>query len=173
MLKRGYVQVYTGDGKGKTSASLGLCLRALACGLRVFYAQFIKNGKSSEFKILSNPGFDFTYKAFGRGRFLNGKPSKKDCELAAAGLIECAEASSSGKYDIVVMDEANGAVKAGLFSSARLLDIINSKHVRTELVITGRNAAPQIIEAADLVTEMKALKHYMGQGVKARKGIEF
>lgn len=173
MLKKGYVQVYTGDGKGKTSASLGLCLRALACGLRVFYAQFIKNGKSSEFKVLGAASPAFTHRAFGYGRFIKGKPSAKDYEFASAGLQECREAVSSGKYDVVVMDEANGAVKAGLFTADNVLEVIKAKHQKVELIITGRNAAPEIISAADLVTEMNVIKHYMAKGVKARKGIEF
>lgn len=172
MLKKGYIQVYTGDGKGKTTASLGVALRILGAEGRVYYAQFIK-GKilSSEFEILDKFN-SFTYKSFGKGRFIKGKPSKEDIESAKSGLIECGKALASGEYDLVVMDELNGALKCGLIAVDQVIEIINLRNSQTELIITGRNAPAEIINIADLVTEMHPVKHYFKNGVSARTGIE-
>jgi cob(I)alamin adenosyltransferase len=168
---KGYVQVYTGNGKGKTTASLGVCLRALAHGMKVFYAQFIKDGVSGEFDALKR--FDiFTHRAYGRGRFLKGTPGKEDIELAREGLKECMEAASSGEYGLVVLDEANPALSSGLFELDDLMRVLSERHPRTEIIVTGRYAPGELLEAADLVTEMKEIKHYWQKGVPARKGIE-
>lgn len=174
MPEKGYLQVYTGNGKGKTTASLGVCLRALNAGMNIFFAQFIKKGDSGEFAILKNFANQFTHKAYGSGRFImkENKPAPKEIELASNGLKECAEAISSGKYDLVVLDEANSAVKAGLFTVDELLNAINGRRPHTEIIVTGRDAAPKLIDEADLVTEMREVKHYWKQGVTARKGIE-
>jgi len=172
MLTQAYVQVYTGNGKGKTTASLGVALRILGSGGKVFYAQFIK-GKtiSSEFTILKTfPAF--SYKSFGKGRFIKGQPVIEDIKLAQAGLKECTEAASSGNYDLVVMDELNAALTCSLVSLNDVKKIINLRNSQTELIITGRNAHKDIIESADLVTEMMQIKHYFEKGVPARTGIE-
>jgi cob(I)alamin adenosyltransferase len=173
MLKQGYIQIYTGNGKGKTTASLGVALRILGAGGKVFYAQFIK-GKtlSSEFDALRKFDASFTYKSFGKGRFIKGSPAPEDIEAAKDGLSECGKALSSGNYDLVVMDELNGALKCGLFSLQDAILAINLRTSHTELIITGRNALPELIESADLVTEMTSVKHYFEQGVHARTGIE-
>jgi cob(I)alamin adenosyltransferase len=169
--EKGYVQVYTGDGKGKTTASLGVCLRALAHGMKVFYAQFIKDGSSGEFEALKH--FEsFTHKAYGRGRFIKGSPADEDIEIAKQGLKECAEAVSSGDYGLVVLDEAIPALSSGLFDLEDALKILSNKHPKTEIILTGRYAPPELLKAADLVTEMKEIKHYWKKGVPARKGIE-
>jgi cob(I)alamin adenosyltransferase len=169
---KGYVQVYTGDGKGKTTAALGLSLRAAGAGLKVFIAQFIKMGEYSEIKALKRFSDHITLTQFGLGRFIKGKPSPEDIDAAQKGIEEVKSILSSGKYDIVILEEANVAVTCGLFSVQELLDIIEKKPEDVELVITGRGAAPSIIERADLVTEMKPVKHYFQKGIKARIGIE-
>ncbi|MFC1516630.1 cob(I)yrinic acid a,c-diamide adenosyltransferase [Thermodesulfobacteriota bacterium] len=169
---KGYVQVYTGDGKGKTTAALGLCLRAAGAGLKVYIAQFIKMGEYSEIKALKKFSDQITITQFGRGRFIKGKPSPKDIEAAQKGLQKVKSILSSSKYNIIVLEEANVAVTCGLFSEQALLEIIDAKPDDVELVITGRGAAPEIIERADLVTEMTPVKHYFQKGVKARVGIE-
>ena len=173
MFKKGYIQIYTGNGKGKTTASLGLALRVLGAGGKVFFAQFIK-GKplSSEFKALDKFKNFFTYESFGKGRFIKGKPAHDDIELAKRGLSACTEAMASGNYDLVVMDELNGAIKCSLISIADVLSAIENKNDKTELIITGRNAPEELVKTADLVTDMQAVKHYFENGVAARTGIE-
>ncbi|MBN1865547.1 MAG: cob(I)yrinic acid a,c-diamide adenosyltransferase [Victivallales bacterium] len=173
LLRKAFVHVYTGNGKGKTTASLGLALRVLGAGGKVFFAQFIKGGiLSSEFNaLLEFP--DFTLKRYGKGRFLREKPSPEDIAIARRGLEEACGELSSGRHDLVVLDELNGAMAAGLFSVGHALKAISSRHPSTELVITGRNAPEELIDSADLVTDMSPAKHYLDAGIKARKGIEF
>ncbi|RPH48880.1 MAG: cob(I)yrinic acid a,c-diamide adenosyltransferase [Desulfobacteraceae bacterium] len=169
---KGYVQVYTGDGKGKTTAALGLSIRAAGAGLKVYIAQFIKIGDYSEIKALIRFSDLITVEQLGLGRFIKGKPSKEDMEAAWTGIEKVKSLMALRDYDIIILEEANIAVKCGLISVNDLLDIISSKPENTELVITGRDAAPQVIEKADLVTEMKETKHYFQNGVQARVGIE-
>jgi cob(I)alamin adenosyltransferase len=109
---------------------------------------------------------------FGLGRFIKGKPSKEDMEAAWTGIEKVKSLMTLRDYDIIILEEANVEVKCGLISVNDLLDIISSKPENTELVITGRDAAPEVIEKADLVTEMKEIKHYFKKGVQARAGIE-
>ncbi len=169
---KGYLQVYTGDGKGKTTAALGLALRGAGAGLKVLIAQFMKKGDYSEINALRRFSDLITVKQFGRGKFIKGRPSEEDIRIARQGLVEIRTALATGAHDIVIMEEANVAVSCGLFSLQELLDIVAAKPDGTELVVTGRNAPPELIEQADLVTEMKAIKHYYQQGVSARIGIE-
>lgn len=171
-IMKGYVQVYTGDGKGKTTAALGLSLRAAGAGLRVYICQFMKSGDFSEIKALKNFSDLITIEQFGTGRFVKGKPSSEEIEAGRRGLARLKEAVDSGGFDVVVAEEANVAVACGLFPVAMLCDIIDHKPEQVELVITGRDAPPEIIARADLVTEMKAVKHYFDKGVAARVGIE-
>ena len=170
--KRGYTQVYTGNGKGKTTAAIGLAIRAAGAGLNVFIAQFIKMGDYSEIKALKRFSDLITVEQFGLGRFTNRKPAPDDIEAAQKGLERVRVIMASDKYDIVIMEEANVAAKLGLFTVQDLLKIIINKPSDKELVITGRGASPRIIENADLVTEMKPIKHYYQKGVPARVGIE-
>jgi cob(I)alamin adenosyltransferase len=169
---KGYVHVYTGDGKGKTTAALGLALRAIGAGLKVYIAQFIKKGDYSEINALKRFSDCVTVEQFGRGRFTRGKPTPEDIEAARKGLMRVKEILSSRQHHIVILDEINVAVSYGIFSPEDLLDIIDRKPDDIELIITGRNAAPEIVEKADLVSEVKAIKHYFQSGVKARIGIE-
>jgi cob(I)alamin adenosyltransferase len=171
-MMKGYIQVYTGDGKGKTTAALGLSLRAAGAGLSVYFAQFIKQGAYSEITALKAFGGRVTVAQFGRGRFVTGVPAPEDVAAARDGLDKVRAAMASGNYDVVVMDEANGAVQAGLFPAAALLEIMDAKPDGVELVITGRGAHEAVMARADLVTEMKEVKHYYAMGVAARPGIE-
>jgi cob(I)alamin adenosyltransferase len=169
---KGYIQVYTGNGKGKTTAALGLAIRAAGAGLKVFMAQFIKMGEYSEIKALKRFADLITVEQFGVGRFIKGKPSKEDIEAARNGLEKVKAILSSGEHNVVIMEEANVAAKLGLLSVPDLLEIMAAKPYDVELVITGRGADSRIIEQADLVTEMKEIKHYFQKGVAARVGIE-
>lgn len=171
-MRKGYIQVYTGNGKGKTTASLGLALRAAGAGHRVFIAQFIKTKKCSEHHALERFSDLITVKQYGAGFILKRKPNKTDISAAHRGLDELRSVIASGDYDLIVLDEANVAVRHGLICADDILDLMKAKHRKTELLITGRYAEEKVIEAADLVTEMKAVKHYVSQGVKARVGIE-
>jgi cob(I)alamin adenosyltransferase len=168
----GYVQIYTGDGKGKTTAALGLALRAAGAGYKVFIGQFIKMGEYSELKALQRFSDLITLEQFGLGRFVKGKPSPEDIAAARAGLARTRAILESAQYSLVIMEEANVAAQLGLLSVSDLLKLILEKPRDVELVITGRGAAPELIEAADLVTEMKMIKHYFEKGVHARVGIE-
>jgi cob(I)alamin adenosyltransferase len=171
-MKKGFVQVYTGDGKGKTTAAVGLSIRAAGAGMKVFIAQFIKSGDYSEIKALKKFSNCIIIIQFGRGRFIKGKPAEEDITAAQKGLNAVKSAVSSGEYDIVILDEGNVAVTCGLLSARDILDIIAMKPESVELVITGRGADPSVIEKADLVTEMKEIKHYYQKGIQARVGIE-
>ena len=169
---RGCVQVYTGDGKGKTTAALGLALRAAGAGLRVFIAQFVKGTRYSELVALQLLADRITVRQYGREQFVRGTPAAEDVRAAGVGLDEVRRALVSGAYDVVILDEANIATHFGLFSVGELLEAINLRPDDVELVITGRRAAPEVIERADLVTEMREVKHYYANGVEARRGIE-
>ncbi len=169
---RGYVQIYTGDGKGKSTAAIGLALRAAGAGLHVFIAQFVKSGRYSEVEALERFSDLIVCRQYGRGCWLRGKPSGEDVKAAREALVEIREIIQSGDYEVVILDEANIATWFELFSVEELLDLIDVKPERVELVFTGRRADPRLIERADLVTEMREVKHYYQQGVLARKGIE-
>ena len=167
-----YIQVYTGNGKGKTTAALGLALRAAGANLKVFIAQFVKDMEYSELKSLKRFEDLITVKQYGHRSFIYEKPEEEDIKCARDGLKEVKDAITSGEYDLVILDEANIAVYFELFSVNDLLDVLNAKPEHVELVVTGRKAASRIIEKADLVTEMCEVKHYYKRGVSARRGIE-
>jgi cob(I)alamin adenosyltransferase len=169
---RGYVHVYTGDGKGKTTAAIGLAIRAAGAGLKVYIAQFIKMGDYSEIKALKRFSDLITIEQYGLGRFLDKPPSKEDIAIARKGLEMVKNVMASGKVNIVILEEANVAANFGLFSVAEIVQLIVNKPKEIELVFTGRGASSQVIEVADLVTEMKMVKHYYEKGVQARVGIE-
>jgi len=169
---KGYIHIYTGDGKGKTTAALGLAIRAAGAGLHVFLAQFIKGKQYSELNSLKRLSDLITVEQFGLPRFINGKPSVPDMEAARYGLEMLKSSMLSGRFDVIIVDEGNVAVTYGLLTKQDLLDLIAMKPESLELVITGRGALPEIIDKADLVTEMKAVKHYYKNGVNARVGIE-
>jgi cob(I)alamin adenosyltransferase len=171
MLTKGYMQVYTGDGKGKTTAALGLTLRALCAGGRVYFGQFLKGQDYSELAA-ADLLEGLTMVQFGDPHFVHGKPSPEDIAHAASGLLQIDEALAAGHYDVVILDEANTAMSCGLLTPQAVLDVLARRPARTEVILTGRGAPPEIIAAADLVTEMREVKHYYKQGVDARVGIE-
>jgi len=171
-MEKGYIHVYTGNGKGKTTAALGLSLRAVCSGKKVFFGQFVKGMKYSELectKYLDN----LELVQFGRGCFIYGDPTKEDIAAAKKGLEELRGVLKSGEYDVVVMDELNIALFFKLFTVGEAISVINERAKNVEVIITGRYAPKEIVDMADLVTEMKEIKHYYTSGVEARKGIEF
>ncbi len=170
--EQGHIQVYTGDGKGKTTAALGLALRAAGAGARVFIAQFAKGSPTAELAALQRFSDLITIKQYGREHFIVGEPEPEDIQAAQQGLEETQKIIISGEYPLVILDEANVAVELGLFSVEALLAVVNSKPKHVEIIITGRNAHKRIIERADLVTEMRQVKHYHSKGIEARTGIE-
>ena len=168
------MQIYTGNGKGKTTAALGLSLRVLGIGGKVFFGQFIKGPKpSSEFEALKLFGDRFEHRTFGAGGFIISAPTDEDISLARKGMRECSNALSSGRFNLVVMDELNGAIACGLLHIDEVLAAIAMRDSRTELVITGRNVPEKLAEVADIISEIHPVKHYFNEGVTARKGIEF
>ena len=169
---RGYVQVYTGEGKGKTTAALGLALRAAGAGLKVHIAQFMKMGDYSEIKALARFSDLITIEQYGMGKFVKGKPSPEEKTAAKNGFEKVKAIVANGRHDVVIIEEGNMAVYFGLIPIEALLDLIDNKPLHMEIVITGRGADEKLIEKADLVTEMKEIKHYYEKGVAARVGIE-
>ncbi|MBN2467224.1 MAG: cob(I)yrinic acid a,c-diamide adenosyltransferase [Deltaproteobacteria bacterium] len=170
--KKGYVHIYTGDGKGKTTAALGLALRAAGAGMKVFIGQFFKKKGSSEFAALARLNDAITSRHYGKNHLLSNEPSEQDRKSAREGFLDAREAIMSGLYDLVILDEIILTVYFNLLAVEDLLDLIRHKPDPIELVMTGRKADLRLIEAADLVTEMKEIKHYYQTGVLARRGIE-
>ncbi len=170
-MEKGYVHVYTGDGKGKTTAALGLSLRAICAGKKVFFGQFVKGMDYSELKAVEYLP-NFTIKQFGKDCFIFNDPTDEDINIARNGLKKMGEILTKGEYDLVVMDEVNIALYYHLFSVQDVLKIIDGRAEHVEVVCTGRKAPKELIDRADLVTEMKEIKHYYTKGVQAREGIE-
>jgi len=171
---RGYVQVYTGEGKGKTTMALGLALRAAGHGLRTYIGQFLKAATSGESRAVTHLGDLITIETYGSGTFLTpGQPADPaEAARAREGLARAREVMLSGHYRIVVLDEVNVAVDLGLVTTDEVLALVRAKPEPVELILTGSGAPRELVEAADLVSEVRAIKHYFDQGVKARKGIE-
>ena len=177
MVEKGLTIVYTGKGKGKTTAALGIALRATGYKKKICMIQFIKGswhyGEMDSSKRLE-PEFEMV--AIGKGfvGIIDDKSPKIDHENVAKEAIKISnEKIQSGKYDIVILDEINYAVNLNLISLEDVLDLINSKPQNVDLVLTGNYAKEEVIEAADLVTEMREIKHPFQQGIKAKKGIDF
>ncbi len=168
---QGYLQVYTGNGKGKTTAALGLALRAAGAGKKVYIGQFIKGMHYSELDILPTIP-NITVKQYGRGCFIYSKPVQEDYEAALNGLVDIGDILESGEYDLVVLDEANVALYYELFSLEDLEKVLKSRARHVEVVITGRYAPQELLDMADLVTEMREVRHYYTKGIEARTGIE-
>ncbi|MBW4055812.1 MAG: cob(I)yrinic acid a,c-diamide adenosyltransferase [Proteobacteria bacterium] len=172
-LEQGCVQVYTGNGKGKTTAALGLALRAVGRGLKVCVFQFIKGGgRYGEHLAAEKLAPLLTIIQTGRPGWVNTKDITDDRRTAQEALVQALELLTSGEFDLFICDEINGAVGFGLIDVEQVLDMISRKPEKTELVLTGRNAHERVIEAADLVTEMREIKHYYKAGIAARTGIE-
>lgn len=175
--KKGLVLVHTGDGKGKTTAALGLAIRAWGDGLKILIMQFIKGGwKYGELKTLKTLGdIDgrIEVRQCGKGFTQRCEDKTEHCEAACKALEEARNEMLSGKWDLMILDELNYAVKFGLVEEQCVLDLIKEKPEDMHLVITGRDVRPAIAEAADLVTEMHLVKHPFQKGIKAQLGIEF
>lgn len=171
--KKGFVHVYTGNGKGKTTAALGLAIRAAGAGLKVFIAQFLKGRKCSELRSLRKLGNAITVKQFGSKCFVTGIPSSKDIALAAKGFESSKNAISSNHYDVVILDEVCCAISLNMIDIQSMKTLLCKKPDNVDIILTGRNAPPEILRMADLITEMKEVRHYFNAGVKARKGIEY
>jgi len=173
-LERGLVQVYTGNGKGKTTAAFGLALRATGRGLKVYIIQFIKGGFDYGELYTVDKLPNLTLKAFGRGEFITAKPpDKEDVRLAEQALQLAKQTVKSGKYDVIILDEVNVALTLKLIDLEEVLKLIQNKPNHVELVLTGRNAPVQVIDASDYVTEMREVKHPYSKGYQSRKGIEY
>ena len=166
------IQVYTGNGKGKTTAALGLALRASGAGLKVYICQFAKGRKYSEHNSLKKIK-NIKVEQFGKSCFIRRKPSAKDIQLAEKGLENVKRIICKKVYDMVILDEINIAVKLNLIKPEDVLNIIKRTPKRTELILTGRYAHPKIIKLADLVSQINEKKHYFKRGVLGRRGIEF
>jgi cob(I)alamin adenosyltransferase len=168
----GCVHVYTGEGKGKTTAAMGLALRSLGHGRRVFIGQFMKTGVSGELTALAaHDGVDVEH--YGRGGFIRSAPSEADRGGACDGVSSALEAIAGGRYDLVVLDEIDVALAFGMITLDDCGRLLDARPGHVELVFTGRCAPPEIIACADLVTEMREIKHYYSRGVCAREGIEY
>lgn len=173
-LEKGLVQVYTGDGKGKTSAAFGAALRAIGRGLKVYIIQFIKGGFDYGELYVVEKLPNLKVAAFGRGKFVTEvSPHEEDVKLAREAFELAKKVIQSGEYDMVILDEINIALNLKLVNADETLQLIKNKPTHVELILTGRYAPPKIIEAADLVTEMKEIKHPFTLGIKPRKGIEY
>ncbi len=171
--REGYVQLYTGDGKGKTTAALGLVLRALGHGLRVAFLQFMKADPTwGEIVTLRRLGVPVEQCGLDHW-VIKGEATEEDLAVAAAGLARARELVDGGEYDLVVLDELVTAVFFELVSLDDVLALVREKPASVELVLTGRRAPEELVAAADLVTEMVARKHYYDAGVAAREGIEY
>lgn len=173
-FEEGLVQVYTGDGKGKSTAAFGLALRAMGRGLKVKIVQFLKGDtRYGEIIALKEfPAIDVVQ--FGSPEFVNPlHPREEDRQMAREALEHGRQALLSGRYDLVIMDEVHVAAKLGLISVEDILALMREKPKKVELVLTGRDADPRVIEAADLVTQMTLIKHPYQKGITARYGIEY
>jgi len=173
-LERGLIQVYTGNGKGKTTAALGLAFRAVGRGLRVCMIQFMKGGGPyGEHLTAQRLAPDLIIIPTGREGWVDrNNPDPEDIRLAREAVTMAGAALAGGEYDMVILDEINGAAAFGLVPVDEILLLMASKPAHVELVLTGRNADPRVIDAADLVTEMREIKHYYKAGVTSRIGIE-
>jgi len=166
------IQVYTGNGKGKTTAAFGLALRAAGAGLNVYIGQFAKGQSYNEITALKKID-NIKVEQFGRGCFIKKSPDKIDIQMALAGLKRLNEIIAAKKYQVVILDEVNIAVKLKLIPLSGLLGLIKHTPKSIELALTGRYAHPKIIKLADLVSQIREIKHYYSKGIKARRGIEF
>ncbi len=177
METKGLIMVNTGDGKGKTTAALGLAVRAWGDGLRVLILQFIKGGwKYGELETFAKLGeIDgrIEIRPLGLGFMNKDEDKKKHIAAAREALKITEEEVISGKYDLIIMDEINYAVKFGLIAIEDVIALLDKKPPQLHVMLTGRDARPELVERADLVTEMTLIKHPFQQGVKAQKGIEF
>lgn len=172
--ERGLLQIYTGDGKGKTTAALGLALRAAGWGMKTYIGQFMKGRAYGELEAVRALAPLITIEQFGRNSLVHVKEgTPEDRKAAQVGLRAARTAMTSGEYDIVVLDEINVALFFQLLTLQEVLDLIDAKPPHIELILTGRRVPQELIERADLVTEMREVKHPYQKGIGARRGIEY
>lgn len=171
MENKGYIHLYTGNGKGKTTAAFGLAVRALCAGKSVFIGQFVKSMKYNETAIESL--FDrLVIRQFGKGCFVEREPAPADIQAAREGLEICRRHLVEGEFDVVVLDELTIALYYSMLTVEEVLDVLHQRSPATEVVITGRYAPRELVDVADLVTEMREVKHYYMLGVLSRDGID-
>jgi len=173
-LKQGFVQIYTGNGKGKSTAAIGQAVRAAGFGLKTYIAQFMKEYPYNELNSLKNLSEWITIEQFGGDEFVYKKelPGEEELAKAQKGLQTVREKMLSGEYDLIILDEAIVAIYFKLIETKELIDFIKTKPENVELILTGRYCSQELIELADLVTEMKEVKHYYQKGITSRRGIE-
>ncbi len=171
---KGYIQVYTGNGKGKTTAALGQAIRAAGHGHKTYFGQFLKGQDYGELSAIKKLSSFITIEQFGRKGFIHvtENPDEEDIARAQKGLAKCAKMMMSQEYRIIVLDEINVAVHFNLFSEKDIHDFLDARPEDVEVILTGRYAPDSFIQRADLVTEMKEIKHYYKTGIQARLGIE-
>jgi len=168
----GFIHVYTGEGKGKTTSAIGLTVRAIGSGLKVLFVQFIKSASTGELEILKKfPELVEIYRC--STGFIQGSPDETQIQLVKLAIKDIEEKLKTKHYDMIIFDELSVAIKKGLISQQSVERLINLTPENTELIITGRDAPDWLIDKADLVTEMKNVKHYFDRGIHARKGIEY
>lgn len=172
--KKGLVQVYTGNGKGKTTAALGLALRAAGSNMKTYMGQFLKGQHYGELESIKQLSPLIKIEQFGLNSWVHvDNVNPEQITAAQEGMLKASEALLSGEYDLVILDEINIALYFGVVTEKEILELINEKPDSVELVMTGRNAPQSIIDRADLVTEMKEVKHPFNNGIQARQGIEY
>ncbi|MCT4660719.1 MAG: cob(I)yrinic acid a,c-diamide adenosyltransferase [Tissierellales bacterium] len=170
-MERGYIHIYTGDGKGKTTAAFGVALRTLLCDKRVFVGQFVKSMAYSETNI-TRWTENIEIEQFGCGCMLDREKDEEDIKHAKQGLVRCREIFEKNEYDLIILDEIFIAIDLGLVTQEEVEKLMSYKPEYAELILTGRNAPEALIAKADLVTEMKCKKHYYEKGVLSRAGID-
>lgn len=173
-LEQGYIQIYTGNGKGKSTAAIGQAVRAAGYGLKTYIAQFMKEYPYNELISLEHLSEWITIVQFAGDDFVYRKeiPNKVEMDKARRGLETAKAKMLSGKYDLIILDEILVSIHFGLFNDEEVLTFMKMKPKNVELILTGRYCPDKVLEAADLVTEMKVIKHYYQEGILARKGIE-
>jgi len=173
-LEQGFVQIYTGNGKGKSTAAIGQAVRAAGFGLRTYIAQFMKEYPYNELNSLKKLSEWIKIEQFGGDEFVYKKelPSKEELEKASKGLQISREKMLSSEYDLIILDEAIVAIYFKLIETKELIEFIKAKPDNVELILTGRYCPSELIDAADLVTEMEEVKHYYQKGITSRRGIE-
>jgi cob(I)alamin adenosyltransferase len=173
-LEKGFVQIYTGNGKGKSTAAIGQAVRAAGFGLKTYIAQFMKEYPYNELISLQNLSEWISIEQFGGDEFVYKKelPGQVELDKAKKGLQTAKEKMLSGEFELIILDEAIVAIYFKLIESKDLIEIINAKPENVELILTGRYCPEELIELADLVTEMKEVKHYYEKGIISRRGIE-
>jgi cob(I)alamin adenosyltransferase len=173
-LQQGLIQVYTGDGKGKTTCALGLALRAVGQGFRVFMVQFLKTDDTGEVQAARRLAPDFAIESFGTPGFPSlSAPDPGTLAAAREAFALARRIITDGLHDLVILDEVNLSLAYNLVPLAEMLELLRGRPPYVEVVLTGRSAPPELVDLADLVTEMRPVKHYFEAGVKARRGIEW